>query len=238
MFRSLVISLIGFVALFWLITRLADTSPWERSHAARVVPRQLLGGTATFIGVLLLGGCALLLRWHTVRPVAFSPAQQLTFPIQIEGWQFTREASLFPSVDSAGFDVTLARRYVAADGSAADVLLGYYSRQQQARELAGYGMTMFLRRERVGLDSSSVPAVYSTYWYVVDGRVMTSPYEVKLRTAWNALFRRRTNGGIVVIREQPKPGGSGQPGNLESFTRAVRAASTAYFPRESSPEAH
>ena len=233
-FRSLLISLIGFVVLFWLITRLADTSPWAHHGARRVGGRTLLGGTATIVSLFMLVGCALLLRWHTVTPVAFPVAQRLAFPVEIEGWQFAREGSLFPSLDAVGFDAALARRYVAADGSQADVLLGYFSRQQQARELAGYNMTVFLRRERVSPTSAANGTAYSTFWYVVDGRVVTSPYEVKLRMAWNALFRRRTNGGIVVVRERAQGTGESRRTSLEDFTRAVREASTVYFPRSGS----
>jgi exosortase len=231
-FRSLLISLIGFVALFWLISRLADKSPWGPDDASRRRYPSLVGVPAV-IGIVMLTGCAALLRWHTVTPVAFPAAQRLAFPIQIEGWQFALEGSLFPSVDGAGFDVAVVRRYVAPDGSQADVLLGYYSKQQQARELAGYGMTTFLRRERIG-NAANEAATYSTYWYIVDGRVMTSPYEVKARTAWNALFRRRTNGGIVVVRQKSGPSET-RTADLEGFVRAVRDASTVYFPRSGFP---
>jgi EpsI family protein len=37
------------------------------------------------------------------------------------------------------------------------------------------------------------------FWYDLDGRSVTDKIKVKAYTAWNAIFKQRTNGTIVMV---------------------------------------
>src|SRR5690606_25833253 len=111
------------------------------------LPARLPAG-APLAAVALLAAFLAFERWHQVEPVPL-PTELAAFPSSIGGWQRVAAGPLFPAADEAGFDQVLTRRYVASDGSEVDLLIGYYERQQQGRELVGYAVNQLLPADSV-----------------------------------------------------------------------------------------
>jgi len=98
--------------------------------------------------------------------------------------------------------------------------IGYYRRQEEGRELAGEAAQLLARastpvslivgsetikaREVIASDNRVTQGIL--YWYDIDGRIVADTYLVKAHTAWNAVTRRRTNGAVIMITWESRPG--------------------------------
>jgi EpsI family protein len=216
--RSLFISGVGFVTLFWLISRFSDrpetvaaTSGGGWFEVGPASGRSLVGAAA--LGVALLVAAGTFDRWHPVEPVALRPGL-VTFPTTIGEWVARSDVAFPRAFGALDFDRSLLRSYAGPDGARADVFLGYLEMQRQGRELAGHDTLAGLRlsvltpptvRElalgqiRDFLARMGTGRVYLAYFYVLDGDALAGDLRVKVRTTWNALRDRRSNGAIVVV---------------------------------------
>ena len=72
-----------------------------------------------------------------------------------------------------------------------------------------------------------------TYWYQIGGRISSQPLQVKWWTVWNSLLRRRSDGGIVIVRAKIRPGESidSSRARIDDFLRGVLDASSTHFPK-------
>ncbi len=222
LFRSLLISGVGFVALFWLIFRFGDRDALAARRAAANPPGPLGSlrphGTGTLVAGALLGAVLAFGAWHRV--AAVPPAVDLQdFTSRIGDWRATERVTFESDLDPLEFDERLSRSYVGPDGTEASVFVGYFSRQKQGRELGGYAIRTAL--EKQGRSTSTAPGrtgrlndfiaeiggrtFHVSYWYVLDGRLVADDYRAKLLTAWSALVHGRTNGGVVEVKTQVPP---------------------------------
>jgi hypothetical protein len=95
-----------------------------------------------------------------------------------------------------------------------DVDVAYFSVQRQESELASHLSAVLHRGASPapsGLDGTDGPLPnvvtlreggterVGLFWYEIDGEIVTSPYEAKMRTLWNTAVKRRSNGVIVVL---------------------------------------
>jgi EpsI family protein len=195
------------------------------------------------IAAALLVGVGAFERWHRITPVPL-PAEMAQFPAAIGRW---RVVGVLPSpeLEAANFDRTLARRYAAPDGPEIDLLVGYYERQEQGRELVGYDVSRLLvadgpRTSRPLAGDLRVTDFVATvgsdrylvsFWYVLDGRVVPDGYAAKLWSTWNALARRRSNGSIVIVRTKLPDGvapDAARAGTLE-FLEQILPVSQRYL---------
>jgi EpsI family protein len=153
--------------------------------------------------------------WHEVRPVPLA-VNLVAFPTTIGGWRFDRVSSASGEVAGIGFDQALSRSYIASDGKELDLVVGYFERQLPGRELAGFQLWRLTSLDGAPAQSrsqselpvrdfvSTVDGVpyHTSYWYFVDDRIVLGDYQAKWWTAWNALTRRTSNGGIVMVRRK------------------------------------
>ena len=213
--RSLLISGVGFFVLFWLISRFADRPESEHptpSDPGSVSSPLRVRGLTIVLAIGLTAAAGTFERWHAVAPVPLRTGL-VGFPTTIGRWESHNRPSLADSLGSLDFDEKLLRGYAAPDGTEANLFLGYLARQTQGRELGGESLLSSLGlsrqastsrltgqgRVRDVLVSSGTDTIYVTYSYILDGRVIADDYEAKLRTTWNALADRRSNGAIVVV---------------------------------------
>jgi EpsI family protein len=217
--RTMLISGVGFISLFWLIARFSDTSPAQAATtSAAPASRPRVSLLAVAIAVGAMSAVTTVEAVRKVVPVA--PAARLAgFPTSLGGWQFVGDAPLTAATGAIVFDHRLSRRYAAADGGQIDLLIGYYETQRQGSELVAYGVSQLLAADlgpfqwQFGdvevkdfiVGSGSDPS-HVTYWFVVGKRLVASEVAVKGWTAWNTLVHERSHGGIVVIRSNISPG--------------------------------
>ena len=217
--RSLVISGVGFLVLFWLIARFADrTRPNERvagSLTPAVVLRSRPIIAAIGVAIVMMGGAASFDRWHVVEPVSLS-TRLVGFPTTIGQWESRSGPTTVGALSRLDFDDTLLRSYARSDGTHVDLFLGYLGGQTQGRELGEAGLLGGLgvvaqpsttRRQGSGqvrdlLASNGRNTVYLAYAYIVDGDAFVGDYKAKWLMMWNGFVRRRSNAGIVVIASQ------------------------------------
>lgn len=222
--RSVLVSAVGFLTLFGLLSRFRDHADpleglWSAGARTSTPPRVRLAPVLVAIGMLSTAVGVSAWQDGGARPVG--PDLE-ALPERLAGWESTGISR--PSrLESLGFDRSLSRSYVGPDGATLDVFVGYYDHQSDGRELADYRV----RAALMGPDVASRPANLSdtlrvqefvaaedgttllvTYWYCLDGAVLADVTGTKLHTAWSSLRRRRNDGALVVVRT---PLGPGQP---------------------------
>jgi EpsI family protein len=236
--HGLFVSGIGHVALFvglWWLSRgersaaapdaVADAPP----APARWRPLPVLAGT-----VVAWAGAAFLYA-YTPAPVRLAASLD-HLPAQLGAWSADAFTSPTPPDWWTPADHELRRRY-QANGTAVDLFVGYYEKQQQAREVVTYranGLRNASRSADVPLAAADQPlqvnvarlrdgpaARLTVFWYEIDGRVETRPLPVKLRTLWNAIRHGRTNGAIICLTA-PAGDAAADQATLASMTALAR----------------
>jgi EpsI family protein len=248
--RSLLISGIGFVVLFWLISVFANKQPVTNMSLAGIVDRPGKKSStlvsALGLAVVMLVASVYVERWYTVTPVPLK-SDLVSFPSSIGRWQLLGAGSFSPMFSKVGFDETLSRRYIADDGGEIELLIGYFASQQQGHELGGQELSALVPaleptstapvdgviKVRDYLTSNGSETYHVTYWYLVGGELASERYQAKWKTSWNAVIRRRSDGGLVVVRTRIKGADSigASREKVRDFLRGVIAASGAYFPK-------
>jgi EpsI family protein len=210
-------------------------SPWALRPASVLLAAIMLGAGVGFAGL------------HHVAAVPLAKDLR-ALPVEIGRWEFRSAGSSFGALENLRFDDRLSRGYTASDGAELKLFLGYFRTQEQGRELVGYTV-----RSALGAGARSAypllsgePQVVSdfltgngsetfhvTYWYVLDGQVVSSEYQARLRTAWDSLVHRRSNGGMVIVKTRTRQGESIEiaRARIRDFLQTFVAMSKDYFPR-------
>jgi EpsI family protein len=150
-------------------------------------------------------------RWHQVMPVA--PPASLGIPESVGKWRLTFGATLRSELETLEFDKIISGNYVASDAGTLNLFIGYFERQIQGRELAGYRMRALLggqHPETFDIGDGHGEARdyvtetpngwrYVTHWYMIGGRRANSAPEAKLITAWNSVVHRRTDAALIAV---------------------------------------
>jgi EpsI family protein len=114
-----------------------------------------------------------------------------------------------------GLDDEVVRGYRHVNDASArlQLYIGYYRRQVEGRELTGdAGHVLEAAYTPLSIESSTGPLTLAEvvqdngvtrrgiiFWYDIDGRVVENSYGIKAYTILNGIFRRRTNGAIVMV---------------------------------------
>jgi EpsI family protein len=246
--RSLMVSGVGFLVLFWLISRFGDTEAppgrtTRQTHREERFSLPVLNPIPLVVAAIMLASANALGAWREVAPVPIA-AELDGFPQQLGSWRATGVAAT-SGMEALNFDRSLSRVYSSPDGDEAHVFIGYYGHQTQGRELADYRMRNALvgpvtvaQTLRIGDDFrvkdfvtvKGGQAQHVTYWYVLDGRIVPEDYQVKLYTAWNSLSRGRSNGAVVVVRARADEPIAGARGRVRQLVADAVSASRADGP--------
>jgi EpsI family protein len=190
-------------------------------------------GLALAGSLLLMAG--LYASWIAV-PRVVAPGRSLQeFPLVVEGWTgeestWVRGAQFFP-----GADAELTRTYRAAPRRAVHLYIGYFGVQRQGKALVNFHVRalhdaaqmvgveagpggiqpMNLSRAKIGGEPYAV-----LFWYRYPGHEVAGRFQAKAMGIFNALFRRRSDGAVVLLGVPPD-GGRDPGGDLREFARAV-----------------
>ena len=243
LFRSLVISGVGFLVLFALISHYADKAPprhpspgtaggglqADTTVAARLAPWAVL-----FAAFLLCCSVAFQ-QWN--RSVSVPPTESLaSFPASVGPWQARGAGPLGAAFEAVRFDDELSRDYAAPDGGALNVRVGYFREQAQGKKLGGWDMAKIFETRHQPVHPIQYGRVrvkdfitegpegrwHVTYWYTVGGTTLSEDYQVRLLSGFRALFSRRSNGALIVIT-RPLTGSEGLEASRAVIRRFVGA---------------
>ena len=234
--HGLFVAAVGYAALFGGLHVLGRTRPTVRAdpgttaHSFSVprIPRLEAFAVATLLFALGTGVFA-----RQVQAVEL-PANLSDLPGTLESWRWNRLASAPSRPEWPGADVELQRQYRLPNGATADLYVGYFSTQQQDRELANSKADELHRRSRLvtlaaGPMAFSANAVHladpegdALFWYELDG-AETSALRTRFWTLRNAVLLGRTNGAVVLVSSPSKLGGAaGTPDQLQTLAIHTR----------------
>ena len=214
--RTVAISGVGFLVLFWLISRFAENGSTFACSAPSQDTNVAPGPAPTSRRAALIVTTVLALffgfdRWHVVSAVPLR-ASLVAFPTTIGHWQSGSGGSFSGDLTSVDFDDTLSRNYTDPDGTELNLSLGYFENQRQGRELVGHGVRSVLsghhtvykttagHRVKDFLRTTGPDTFHVTYWYTLDGQIASEDFMAKLFTAWDSLAHGRSNGAVLVVK--------------------------------------
>jgi len=141
----------------------------------------------------------------------------------------------------SGADSQLLRRYRHPDGAVVDLYIGYFASQVQGKEIVSAGAAeLHSGATRIPLANGEGRTFFANYvkharaaealfWYELDGGAETNRHVVKARTVWDAMWRGRSNGAIVVLTTAD--GGSRSTGRaIHDLAPLVEQALAAQLP--------
>jgi EpsI family protein len=223
-FHGMFVAIAGYMALFLGAPRIVGTS-----LAGQETSDPGAGGTRLAMGRASRRGLAvalvLILLTVTVQHVvAWGPAPGRldadAFPLDVLGWRAMAGRLEESAVRAVGVDEEVVRSYDLPRTGRAHLYVGYYSRQQQGKELIGDSAAK-LHAEAAGIDVPLAsgekahmgevrPKANSSrhviFWYDLNGHVTADPTEVRLTTIRDVILRRRSNGAIVAVTLDADPG--------------------------------
>lgn len=253
LFQGLFVAQVAFVALFvaaWFLARIpvkfngGRTISVEGRTEAGDAPGTGLNRAFIISGLVLasIAGLPHIIQNKDV-PLRADPA---AFPMRVSDWQGS-----YASVKSLPFrfleaDTEVAARYRLKPGDEVTMYLGYYRSQHQDKEMINYlskGLHAGSEKIVIGTGANGSfeankkivgnedDRTLMVFWYEINGRRHSGMYSAKLATMADAVFRRRTNGGIVVLTREISDGDvSAAEKRIKQFYGAVEPALERHLP--------
>jgi len=176
------------------------------------------------------------------------------FPEQIGVWKGDFDQLEFKYIRTLKFDDYLLADYADPSGDVVNFYVAYYGSQRKGASAhspkaclpgGGWEIQEFGQRELDGIDLNGLPIrvnrvvmqlgdarrlVY--YWFQQRGRVITNEYLVKWYIFWDALTRHRTDGALVRLTSEIRPGQDPKAVDrlLSDFLRGVNGELVRYIP--------
>ncbi len=240
--QAMFVAVIGFIALFvgaWAL------SAWERKGAKRddkkddakalleagaPWPRLLVLPSIVAASMLILAGAQV--NFYSPSPRPLERGLQ-TLPYAIGEWTGFDDTARPAELKDIGADAELSRTYRSGKG-AVNVYIAYFASQTQGKELVNY-KTRSLEagadpitlntalygavtvRLKATLEKTGLKTVL--YWYSLSGRVVGQRHLAKAYTAYDAIFKGRTNGAVIMITADNV--GAAQAAQAEAFAVAL-----------------
>ncbi|MFH0726562.1 MAG: VPLPA-CTERM-specific exosortase XrtD [Pseudomonadota bacterium] len=148
------------------------------------------------------------------------------FPLALDGWTGTRQSMEEPLIRALHFSDYLMAGYRNPEGREVDLYIAYYETQRKGQTthspetcLPGSGWSFeqaglavipagggkSITVNRTFLEKSGAKQV-TYFWFPQRGRILTSLFQVKLYSFWDALTRQRTDGALVRLITPVYPG--------------------------------
>ena len=217
--QGLFVSAIGYAALFlglWVLTKSSVASsdlaliPSAGVTASGVSNKKAVVFVAAMAALVLVALGAYLRFYQTV-PVPLK-RELNNFPLAIANWTAAGTPADLPLYDNS--DHEIHRIYRNDSGESVQLYVGYYSFQEQGREL--------ISERTASLDGPASPLALTLspgvtirvnrlvqqvngrsrlilFWYDLNGRVVADRWRAKAYTAWDGLTQWRSNAAIVVV---------------------------------------
>jgi EpsI family protein len=216
--QGLFVSAIGYAALFlglWVLTKSSPTSDSASVPSAGFAASGVFNKQAVIsvVAVASLAFVALGAYLRLYQPIPVPLKRELnSFPLTIANWTAAGTPAELPVYSNS--DHEFHRIYHNDSGESLQLYVGYYSFQEQGRELISE-RTAELDRQASPVAVTLSPGVaiqvnrliqrvngrsrLILFWYDLNGRVVADRWLAKAHTAWDGLTRWRSNAAIVVV---------------------------------------
>lgn len=239
--HGLFVSLIGYVVIFaglWILSRgqrpaprVAPTGSWQLRWSEVRIPWMVVAVVFVAVGV----GSSV--NWS--RPVTLVASEE-DLSLAEAGWV----GLAVPTSDRMpGADVRRSWLYRAPSGEEVMLSLWYFESQAQGKELIsaetgwvheGAAKMVFALGDKGQVEVNrrilrkGERSKVAVFWYDLNGRVVASPWQVKLYTAFDAVAHGRTNGALVWL-ETDLP--SDEAAGIDRATARLEGFVSDMFPR-------
>lgn len=167
------------------------------------------------------------------------------FPVTFGEWKGEDVIEVGEPFEKQNADMSIRRIYRGPSGNV-KVYLGYYSLQTQEKKIFNVGSDILGPGSNAvtmsGLQGGAATILQSRYrgadgwrkayyWYLVDGRVISDRFRLKLALIRNVLIHRRNSAAIVIVAQNDADAGSTPESNefLQTFVQPAIAASGRLF---------
>ncbi len=190
------------------------------------LPSSSLSPYVCSVGVLLL---LPLISPQITNRYEMVPARQpfFDFPMQVDGWSGSSYPLESQYIDALRFDDYLLADYRFAQSPPVTLYMAYYHSQRKGQSVhspqscipGGGWEILSVETVRLGQANASPPLSANLvligkndqrqvvlYWFKQRDRQLTNEYLVKLYLVWDAIVRRRTDGGLIRLVSAIRPG--------------------------------
>lgn len=256
--QGVFVSLMGFLAIFAGLWFFSDGFPGatlshdhhkdDRGEADSPSPKYERNPVPRFMlsfVFILMGSFTLFYR---PSPVPLSMSMDY-FPAQIDQWKGTKALPAIADFTWPEADDVVSRNYMSPEGEMISLYIGYFGSQDQERELVNYKTaSLNYNTSRQTIELPDHPAInvnrtiYSDkngsgkhlvlFWYDLNGRIIANRYLAKFYSTWDAIFRGRTNGALIMLTKEIPTGEAAQDeiAEMMNFARKVYSITRHFLP--------
>lgn len=221
-FQAMFVSWFGIIALLigtWILSKGQSSSFRKTDHKNsfyKLLKIFLQNNSKNYlfltIGILFISGS--FINFYDPLPVSLKNNLSM-FPYNIKGWRGVdcRPEPFDEIFKELGVDHELRRSYKNHIGTEIKLYIGYYEYQKQDKELINYkfeellkgasNLEFILNPETIKVNKvikieGEITKVI-VFWYDIDGHIVSDRLKAKMYTIFEGLFKRRTNGAIIML---------------------------------------
>ena len=250
LFRTLIISAVGFLVLFagiWFFgdeveeegTIKPDEQVNSESEGEPSLSLKYIVSLAP--AILIMVGAGIFVHVYHPKSIRLeTPLKE--FPLTVGSWEGKDVPPMMEKLKEIPFDDLVSRQYTGIESSEISLFMGYFEKQvqSQGKELVNFrteqifsrGKKVIFKlnggeeiRARYYLGEKDGGKVLVLYWCDINGRSAADEMSVTLRTIYESIFRRRKNGALIIISKEFK----GKIGEKISV-REIEKSLTDFYP--------
>lgn len=227
-FQGYVVYVIGMAILFlaaWVLREMPFLNKKHIQKTARARTEDLSDfnklNQALLVSLVMLLGLGAYAHFLKSEPVPLKMSLN-ELPVTIGEWKNSSTGNNMRLFSIPGADAELARVYRNASGREVKLQIAYFGSQRQNKKLTYYKLQMLYDNNEeltVLKDADHVVPVNKTLlrsgsqdtlflsWFNLDGQIVANRYAAKLKTAFNGIVRKRTNGAFFIVSSATSPNG-------------------------------
>jgi EpsI family protein len=202
----------GLITLIYIASKLPNNKGTIRKSPIEETDNKFRTYSIVFVIIILAAFNLGINKWQVV-PIKFNKDFS-QFPKNIGEWSDENISEFINEFEIEKADEKLLRLYTTSANDSLELYLGYFSIQEQEKEINNYKQNSILENAdtySVKINESKIITInHSIYyknntpwnlffWYIIDDKNFYSPIKTKIYTVKNGLIYQRTNGAIVVI---------------------------------------
>ena len=223
LFRTLIISAVGYLVLFAGIWFFGDEADGEKITIKSGMLDDRVSGIKSSISLKSLPAlvpavlimCAAGIFMHEYHPKVMKLETPLkAFPFTVGAWEGKDLYPFAEQLEKISFDDTVSREYSRSKGPVFGFFLGYFETQYQGKELFNYRTEpIFSRGKKITVTTEEGKEIHARYyltgeegkknliiyWCDLGGKSAADQFSIAFHTIFQSIFRREKNGALIMI---------------------------------------